>query len=686
MSPHRSTGWCRTTSSMSTVAILLASSCLSAAASNSLVARVLEPLPLGSISPEGWLQDQLQLMSDGLAGHEHDFYNYVSDSSWLGGSSEYSNLNEGLPYWFNGLVPLAYGLNDQGLKNQVSKTVNYVLSHQQSDGWIGPETDNSTRNFWGRYPFFLGLAQLAEAENGTDTSTQILDSMHKFITLMHSMLEDNYLGYVAQKGQTVDDQWGRSRAADMILGLQWLYEHDPRGDAQIIFDCMDLLYEKANNWSSWYTDGEYIKQDLDTVPVNITQYYFPFEHGVNVGQGLKFGAVIRRFTGIDSFADSARTAVDWTFQYHGQPSGVVIADERLSGLSPVRGVELCSVVETIYSLSYLYQALGDVDFADRAELAAYNALPVMLTPDWWAHQYVAQTNQPISHTLSEDPFWNVDLEGQHFGLAPNYPCCTVNHPQGYPKFVSNSFVRSGDNGIAHALLGPTSVKTTTNSGVSVSISVDTLYPFAYELTYTVEADNDFDFYVRVPSWTSASSFVAINFGPHTKVQADSASGLHHLALSKGKTTILYSLATDIRVSDRANDTVSIYHGTLLYAIAPGENYTSYSSNYTGAPSGVEEYDIYPTSPWALAIDPSTLTYNGASPTSSLSKTIWSLNAPPVSITATACEIEWDLVGGYAPNPPLKADRKCKGNPLSIKLVPYGSAKLHIAEIPTMSLT
>ena len=369
------------------------------------------PLPLGSIKPLGWLADQLGLMANGLAGRQYEFYHIVHNSPWLGGFAEYSVLNEGLPYWFNGLVPLAYGLNDTRLILQVEDVSDYVLNRQQSDGWIGPETNVADRDLWARFPFFLGLIQLVEAE--PSRAAKIVPAMHRFVQLMHSMLIEK-VGF--------DQIWGRVRFQDMLISLQWLYENYPEANQEVLLETMYLLKARGLDWSSYWTEGSFIYKDLDTVkhPITDRSPLFPFTHGVNAAQGLKTGATLYRFTRNESLLDNNRNGVNWTFTYHGDPAGSIIGDERESGINANRGSELCTAVETMYSMSYLYQALGDNFFGDRCELAAFNALPVSITSDHWAHQYLALASEPYSGPLEQPtPFWNVGDHGIVYGLGKN---------------------------------------------------------------------------------------------------------------------------------------------------------------------------------------------------------------------------------------------------------------------------
>lgn len=374
------------------------------------------PLPLGSIAPLGWMNDQMKLMADGLAGHQKEFYHYVNDSSWLGGSSEYSPLNEGFPYWFNGLVPLAYGLNDARLKDQVVDALDFVLDHQQDDGWLGPEMTNSTRDLWARFPLCLGLTQVMEAD--ASQVGRILPAMYRFVRLMHSMLLAN-IGFL--------DYWGQVRYQDMIIALHWLYEHGdsgPSNNTQLLFDTMSLLKERGRDWANYYSPENYIFNDLDTVQpmVGVDSDTYPWVHGVNAAQSLKAGAVLYRHTGSQTELESSRNAVNWTFTYHGDVAGSILGDEREIGLAPNRGSELCTAVETMFSMSYLYHLMGDKSFADHCELAAFNALPTMLTGDQWTRQYLTLANQPFSYHLDgEVPFFNAGQDGILYGLGKMIP-------------------------------------------------------------------------------------------------------------------------------------------------------------------------------------------------------------------------------------------------------------------------
>ena len=531
--------------------------------------------------------------------------------------------------------------------------------------------------------------QLVEAEPELG-ETMILPAMHRFVRLMYSMLQDHHQGFVWKPGDLFDEQWGRSRAADMVLALQWLYDKYPSGNEKEINYCMVEMYEMAYDWSYWFHEDQYLKGDLDMYPEELTKSLFPYVHGVNAGQGLKWGAVMRRLVQDNALLNITRNGVNWTFQYHGTPSGAIIGDEREAGLSPVRGTELCSVVESLFSLNYLYHALGDRDFADKSELTAYNALPVMLMPLWWAHQYIAQTNQPVSHQLDNPPFWNVGPSGQTFGTEPNFPCCTVNM-QGYSKFVPAMFVKDGEDGLAHVLLGPAHVSATLKKRNEVRIRCDTNYPFSNYFSYEITARHAFRFSLRVPFWAvlETSSF-KVDSGKHHALKADNATGLHTLVIPAGRTRLEVSFGAEVRIEPRANNTVSIYHGALLYALPiAGDYYASRPANYPGtqAPLEANDWEILPREPWDVAIDVSTLKFYEYPNRYYrwLPHPIWHEDKTPVSVSALGCRIDWELKDGYAPNPPLMGQRNCTGRAFPVELRPYGSAKLHMAELPTVDL-
>ncbi|KAI4141383.1 MAG: hypothetical protein L6R39_005369 [Caloplaca ligustica] len=669
---------------------------------------IFEPLPLGSIKPLGWLDDQLRLMSNGLAGHEHDFYPIVSDSVWLGGHSEYSALNEGIPYWLNGLVPLAYGLDDSRLKSQTDSVVDYILNNQQSDGWLGPEAPDN-RDIWGRFPLCLGLMQLVEADESK--SARIIPALYKFVTLLQHMLVRN-TGY--------EQFWGKVRYPDMIITLQWLYEKHPGNYTQTLLQTMSLLNGHGSPWANYYNEANYIFQDLDTVqpPITGDSDVFRYVHAVNAAQGMKAGAVMYRFNNDASLLDSTRNGVSWTLTYHGDPAGSVIGDERESGLSPNRGSELCTAVETMYSLSYLYQAMGDRLFADRCERAAFNALPVSLTSDHWAHQYLVLPNQPFSHSLNgPNPFWNTGDQSILYGTAPNYPCCTVNMPQGLPKFLSASFVQVGANGLGHALLSPARVTTTLPSGTHVSLSCNTTYPFTNTLHYTFTAFAPFTLHLRLPSWATTYEIIASSTdGSPAKSYTTSSllpdphTGM--LAIDLLATgTVQYTFTADIRTEDRGNDTISVYHGALLYALDVGFSDTTTTTTVSTStfdnlvqnatapiPPQAHDHYIVNTKPWNIAIDPSTLEFHTSAPTTNATTTasdqgeeyelpnpIWAYEAPPGWISAKACEIEWGLEKQVPAPPPAKGERACKGDVREVVLRPYGSLKVHMAVLPVVGL-
>ena len=116
------------------------------------------PLPLTTVKPRGWLRDQLRIQSEGITGHLDEFWPDVGkNSAWLGGTGE--GWERG-PYYLDGLVPLAYLLDDPRLIAKVKPWVEWTLTHQRPDGGIGPIQN---KDWW---PIMIMLKALTQYHFG----------------------------------------------------------------------------------------------------------------------------------------------------------------------------------------------------------------------------------------------------------------------------------------------------------------------------------------------------------------------------------------------------------------------------------------------------------------------------------------------------------------------------------------
>lgn len=228
-----------------------------------------------------------------------------------------------------------------------------------------------------------------------------------------------------------------------------------------------------------------------------------------------------------------------------------------------------------------------------------------------------------------------------------------------------------------------------------TVDCETNYPFSGELNYKIEAERDFQFAIRVPGWVTdlKKTSISINGVKPTQLNPD-ASGLQYVPIRRGKTMITVDLPLEIRTVER-NGSVGIYRGPLLYAADITINETSHQPlNWTDRlplpASQVDprsrDYVMNPSSPWQFAIDPSTLAVQQEHRVDSrLPNPVWTSGGPPTALSVDAYPIDWPLDLGTAAPPPINpvVDARTK---TSLRLVPFGAAKLHIAQFPVANIT
>lgn len=237
------------------------------------------------------------------------------------------------------------------------------------------------------------------------------------------------------------------------------------------------------------------------------------------------------------------------------------------------------------------------------------------------------------------------------------------------------------------LLGPTTVNTVLGN-CKVRVQCETNYPFSEDLTYKIHSECAFDFGVRVPEWTAYSnrSATAVVGGSQADSLQPDSNGVHHFSVTAGASTIHFKLPMEVHTVTR-NGSVGIYRGPLLYAADIAHSTTSHQPlNWTDlSPLADSEIDhrcrdhvLEPAAPWQYAVDPSSARVEHSD--RSIAQPAWESQGQNTVLSVDAYPIAWPETLGTADVPPQNptVDRGAK---TSLRLIPFGAAKLHIAQFP-----
>jgi hypothetical protein len=621
-----------------------------------LTAAPFQQLPVGAVTPQGWLAEQLATQVSGLIGQMTSISHFCdyNNCGWI--TPSIANGWEEAPYWLRGFVDLGFLTGDGNTQTTAANWLDAIIGTAQSDGFFGPDylrtSLNGGADLW---PYFPLLQALRSHQEFTGDSRVV-------------PLLTNFFHFMAtQPAAQFTTSWIDFRWATCYESIIWLYNRT--GDSSLL-TLLDTAHNTAANWMN----------NLPTL------------HNVNVAQGFTEPALYGLRAGGTDYTNASYQNYATLMSSYGQfPGGGFAGDEnaRPGHGDPRQGFETCGIVEFMQSHEQMTWITGDPVWADHCEELAFNSLPAALDPTMIALHYVTAPNlvqlDDIPKTLGQyDNSWAMlaYLQG-----VDQYHCCAHNHSQGWPYFTEHLWLATPDGGLCANMYAPNSVTALvgSGSGTTVTINEQTAYPFDDTITLTVSTPNAvaFPLYVRVPGWCSQPS-LRVN-GQSVSAPAGPAYTSVNRVWSNGDTlTISLPQSIEVTTWPSNQNAVSISYGPIEYSLRIQENWTN-----IGGDGNWPQWQVTADSPWnyGLVIDDSnpsgsfTLTKGGPASTTS---PLFTQTNVPYTITATAQTIpEWQLDSQNVITP-LQASPASSALPQQqVTLIPMGAARLRLSSFPVI---
>ena len=630
-----------------------------------LIAAPYQELPLGAIRAKGWLQEMLIRQKNGATGNLDQLYPLMNQrNGWLGGDGDQWERG---PYWIDGLLPLAYILNDKELIAKVKPWVEWSLKSQTADGYFGPVKDypeeeglqrDNSRDWW---PKMVMLKILKQYYSATGDK--------RVITLM-----TNYFKYQLKElpAKPLDHwtYWAKYRSGDNLMVVYWLY--NITGD-KFLLELGDLIHKQSFDFTNAFANTTMLQQ-MGSI------------HTVNLAEGMKEPLIYYQAHPEKQYLDATKRGLNDIRTYNGFANGMYGGDEALHGNNPTQGSELCSAVEMMFTMESSLQVTGDVDYADQLEKIAFNALPTQISDDFSGHQYFQQANQVMltrqMHNFG-DNHGGTDI---CYGLLTGYPCCTSNMHQGWPKFTQNLWYLTPEKGIAALIYSPSEV-TAKVGDVPVTITEETNYPFDESVKFTLSSKKKvkFPLHLRIPKWCT-KAIIKVNGQAFSEPAGNQVVQVERLWKSGDVVELV--LPMHLAKSKWYENSMAIERGPITYALKIGEESRKVENTKDPATYGTSYTEVLPSTPWNYGLyDVSNEKLNAYFKVVKTGKQTlypWNQENAPVMIKTKGKRIpSWKIYNDMAGPLPYSHIYGLESSQLDedITLIPYGCTTLRITQFP-----
>jgi len=636
----------------------------------------LQELPLSAFKPEGWLRQFLVNQRNGLTGHLEAAHHPFDKSFWFG--EDYLSTDtdhswvpyEQTAYWVDGMVRCGGFLGDSFLTSMARKRLEYVLSHPDADGYLGPKFlkgPGQMPNRWPHVVFFRALI----AEHSFTGDARIPQAIAR-----------HYLSNT--------DPHNQSRNVCNVEIMLWAYGQT--GDRRLL----DMAVKA-------YSEFQQRDEGDDTTLANMASDRVMTSHGVSFNEQAKQAAILYIHTGDRKYLDPVVNAYRKVVRDQMLVDGIHSCTEGLRGKDPLDSHETCDIADFIWSVGYLLMATGKADYGDKLERAAFNAAPGAVKPDFKALQYFSCSNQVVCDRHSNHNEFFRGSAWMSYRPNPGTQCCAGDVNRMMPNYVSRMWMNDGRGGLVAALYGPSRVKVQVGpSRTLVSIQEETDYPFRDTISFRIGCAKPtrFPFTLRIPGWTR-NARISLN-GRLLRIRAKPGTFSTVDRTFRNGDRLTLVLPMHFKLTEWPKGGVALERGPLAYSLRIEEDWRRDKDDRRST-SDFPAWNLYPASDWnyALALSASDLDSRIKIIQRPMTANPWSIKTAPVELRVPArklngwavedhTRIDPDAPPGTVPEPvlftpqlpdPMLLRDMFSERTETVTLVPYGCAKLRVTVFP-----